>query len=93
MGALIQATASVTAVDTGTDWVPIRGSFSISISGVTASTVELQRKFGSSGTAETVDSWTSDFEGEASATEEREVYYRLQVTAYSTDTILLRMSQ
>ena len=72
--------------------VQLHGRFNISLSGFGAGAVALQRSFDAGATWLTVESWAADFEGTANEPEIN-VLYRLNCTAYTSGSIVGRLSQ
>ena len=94
MGKRVEATASITAQNTFTDWAAIRGNADISASGITNSTVTVQRSFDGGSTIKDIESFTADFERTVDGSEQGAVY-RLGVKTgeYGSDTIACEISQ
>lgn len=84
----------ITAQNTFTDWAELTGIADISVSGVSDSTVTVQRTFDGGETAKDVESFVADFE-KILETSNQGVLYRVGVKTgnYGTDTILVRVSQ
>lgn len=88
------ATASIAAQNTFTDWAEITGDGHVSASGITDSTVFVQRSFDEGSTALDVESFTADFEKVISGSGGR-VWYRIGIKTggYGTDTVVCRVTQ
>lgn len=87
-------TVNATAADTFTDWLLVRDKFNLSISGTWVGTVTAQRKFGSTGLALDVDSWTGGIETYG-VEAENDVFHRagFKVGDYTSGSATLRISQ
>lgn len=88
------ATASITAENTFTDWVAVQKFGHVSVSGISDSTVTVQRSFDEGSTIKDVESFTADFEKIIQGSQST-VWYRVGVKTgnYGTDTIACRVSQ
>jgi hypothetical protein len=94
MGARVRAIATITAENTFTPWASLRGNGDISVSGVSDSTVTVQRSFDGGLTAKDIESFTANFERTVDASEQGAVYrVGVKTGDYGTDTILARISQ
>ena len=94
MGARAKATATITAQNTFTAWVGLRGNGDVSVSGISDSTVTVQRSFDGGSTVKDIESFTSDFERTVDASEQGAVYrVGVKTGNYGTDTILAEVSQ
>ena len=89
-----RAAASLTAQNTFTPWVEIRGLADVSISGVTDSTVTVQRTFDGGSTIKDVESFIADVEKQLDGSRQ-EAKYRIGIKTgnYGTDTVLCEISQ
>lgn len=88
-------TVTSTAASAWSTWGLIRNRFNISISSTAAwaATVYLQRKFGDTGIAMDVDTFTADEELEGLEPED-DVYYRIGIgSTYTSGKVHLRVSQ
>jgi len=85
---------TITAQNTFTEWAELTGITDISVSGVSDSTVTVQRTFDAGKTIKDVESFTADFE-KILETSEQGALYRVGVKTgnYGTDTILAEISQ
>jgi len=85
-------TADITAQDTFTDTIEVRGHFNISISGTWAGTVTAQRSFDGGSTWLDVDTFTSNYEGVGFDAED--TLYRLGIKTgdYTSGTAVVRLS-
>ena len=94
MGARAKATATITAQNSFTAWVQLRGNGDISVSGISGSTVTVQRSFDGGTTAKDIEAFTTDFERTVDASEQGAVYrVGVKTGEYGTDTILAEISQ
>ncbi len=87
---LAKNTDTFTGVATGQP-VRLHGKFNVGLSGFGAGTVALERSFDGT-TWYFVDSWAADVQ-KSGEEPEIDVLYRLNCTAYSSGTILGRLSQ
>lgn len=71
--------------------IPIKGDFNLSIAGVTACTIVLQRSFNDGSTWNDVESFTANTEKRGFEIEDN-IVYRCTCTIYSTDTVVTRIS-
>ena len=86
--------ATITAQNTFTDWAALRGNADISVSGVSDSTVTVQRSFDGGTTIKDIEQFTSDFEKVIDAAEQGALYrVGVKTGDYGTDTILAEISQ
>lgn len=85
-------TKSITAQNTFSDGLSLRGDFSLSISGVSDSTVTVQRSFDNSTWAD-VDSFTANYEG--NGYEAVGALYRAGVKTgdYGSDTVVVTIRE
>jgi len=85
-------TKSITAENTFSDGLSLRGDFSFSLSGITDSTVTVQRSFDGSTWAD-VDTFTSPYEG--NGYEGVGAQYRAGVKTgdYGTDTVVVTLRE
>ena len=90
----VSTSATLTAQNTFTDWVELRGAADISISGVSDSTVTVQRSFDEGVTAKDVESFTASTEKTLDAGEQG-VSYRVGIKTgdYGSDTVIAIISQ
>jgi hypothetical protein len=88
------ATASLTAENTFTDWADIQDKGHISASGISDSTVFVQRSFDEGATVKDVESFTADFEKVIDGSGSR-VFYRIGIKTggYGSDTVVCRVTQ
>ena len=89
----VTVTASITAQNTFSDWLRIKGPFNFSVWGTWVATVVLQRSFDGGSTQLNVDTYTAN---EEVASEEPEgAHYRFGVATgnYTSGTIRGRLSQ
>ena len=91
---LKRAIATLTAQNTFTDWAKIRGLADISISGVSDSTVTVQRSFDGGATIKDVESFTASVEKVLEVSQQG-VSYRVGIKTgnYGTDTVVCEVSQ
>lgn len=89
-----QARATLTAQNTFTDWVTLRGNADVSASGISDSTVTVQRTFDGGATVKDVESFTADFERALDASAQG-ADYRIGIKTgdYGTDTVVCELSQ
>ena len=94
MPKIVEKKKTITAQNTFTDWAQIKGEADLSISGVTDSTVTVQRTLDEGVTIKDIESFGSDTEklitGSVSG-----IRYRVGVKTgnYGTDTVLVEISQ
>ena len=94
MPKIVEQKATLTAQNTFTEWAQIKGEADLSISGVSDSTVTVQRTFDGGTTIKDIESFTADTEklitGSVSG-----VLYRVGIKTgdYGTDTVLVEISQ
>ena len=94
MGKQVEALATVEAQDTFTPWAAIRGNADVSASGISDSTVTVQRSFDGGTTTKDVEQFTADFEKTIDASEQGAVYrVGVKTGDYGTDTVLCEISQ
>ena len=88
------ATETITAQNTFTDWAEIAGDGHISVSGISDSTITVQRSFDEGSTIKDVESFVADFEKVINGGGSR-VFYRVGIKTgdYGTDTVVCRVSQ
>lgn len=89
-----KVTASATAHNTATGWVLLQGKFNISVSNTFSATCTLQRRFGASGDALDIETYTSTTQKQAEEPED-DVYYRLIVKTgdFTSGQVDMRLSQ
>jgi len=87
-------TATITAQNTFTDWAEITEEGHVSVSGISDSTVTVQRSFDQGATIKDVESFTADFEKIIGGSRGR-IFYRVGIKTgdYGTDTVICRVSQ
>ncbi len=91
----IDSSESFTSTGTSKQ-IPLRDDFNVSIDFSTGSgvgTVELQRSFDKGNTWHTTDTYTSDAEQIGDATGEGSIIWRLNCSAFTSGTIIARISQ
>lgn len=71
---------------------PLEGHFNLSLAGLAASSVNIERSFDAGATWKLVKSYTADIE-DTGIEPETGVYYRLNCTSNTADTIIFRLSQ
>jgi len=89
---MASVTASITAQNTFTDAIEVRGHFNISISGTWAGTTTAQRSFDGGSTWLDVDTFTSNYEGVGFDAED--ILYRVGIKTgdYTSGTAEVRLS-
>ena len=89
-----RAAATLTAQNTFTPWVEIRGHADVSISGVTDSTVTVQRTFDDAATVKDIESFTGPVEKQLDGSIQG-AKYRIGIKTgnYGSDTVLCEISQ
>ena len=94
MSKLIEVQASLTAENTFSAWAPLRGKGDISASGISDSTVTVQRSFDAGATIKDIESFTADFERTVD-TSTQGALYRIGIKTgnYGTDTVVVELSQ
>ncbi len=94
MGSRAKVTATLTAQNTFTDFVALRGNGDISVSGISDSTVTVQRSFDGGSTFKDIEAFTADFERTVDASEQGTLYrVGIKTGDYGTDTVLCEISQ
>lgn len=94
MAKIVEVKKTITAQNTFTDWAQIKRNADLSISGVSDSTVTVQRSFDEGTTIVDIESFDSNTEklitGSVSG-----IHYRVGVKTgnYGTDTVLVEISQ
>lgn len=90
----VKAEATLNAQNTFTPWAELRGNADISVSGVTDSTVTVQRSYDGGSTILDVESFTASFERALDASEQGAAYrVGIKTGNYGTDTVICRVSQ
>lgn len=90
----INSQASLTAENTFCTPVEIRGNADISASGISDSTVTVQRSFDGGVTYKDVEAFTDDFEKVVEASDQA-AFYRAGIKTgdYGTDTVVIQITQ
>lgn len=85
---------TITAQNIFTDWAELSGLADVSVSGVSDSTVTVQRTFDGGDTVKDVESFTANFE-KILETSDQGALYRVGVKTgnYGTDTVVCEVSQ
>ena len=95
--AIALSTGTIEAQNSYSNWVTLDQDADLSISGVTDSTVTLQRSLDGGVTARDVESFTADVEKILSPTQQSQVVYRAGVKTgdygANNDTILIEISR
>lgn len=88
-----KTTASITAQNTGTDWIDVNQDAVITVSGTFSATITLQKRFGTSGSAIDIEEYTSTAHKLVQEVEDG-VQYRLfcKTGAFTSGTAELRIS-
>lgn len=90
----VLAEATLTAENTFTPWAELRGNADISVSGISDSTVTVQRSYDGGSTILDVESFTAAFERALDASEQGAAYrVGIKTGNYGTDTVVCRVSQ
>lgn len=94
MGKKVEALKTVGAQNEFTPWAAIRGNADVSASGISDSTVTVQRSFDGGSTIKDIEQFTADFERAIDGSEQGAVYrVGVKTGDYGTDTILCEISQ
>jgi len=94
MSRLTLARATLTAQNTFTPWASLAGAADVSVSGITDSTVIVQRSFDGGATVKDIESFTADFERTLDATAQSALYrIGIKTGDYGTDTVVAEISQ
>ena len=93
MGKPFDVDAILTAQNTFTDWVEVTGDVDLSISGVSDSTVTVQRSFDHAATIQDVEAFTANQEKIITGSG-KPVLYRVGIKTgdYGTDTVVCKLS-
>ena len=94
MPKIVEEKATLTAQNTFTGWAQIKGVADVSISGVSDSTVTVQRTFDNGTTVKDIESFQADTE-KAIECSVSGIAYRIGIKTgnYGTDTVLVEISQ
>ena len=94
MPKIVEQKATLTAQNTFTEWAQIKGEADLSISGVSDSTVTVQRTFDGGTTIKDIESFAADTEKLITSSVSG-VLYRVGIKTgdYGTDTVLVEISQ
>lgn len=94
MAKIVEVKKTITAQNTFTDWAQIKGVADLSISGVSDSTVTVQRSFDEGTTIKDIESFAADTEKTIECSVSG-IHYRVGIKTgdYGTDTVLVEISQ
>jgi len=94
MPKIVEKKATLTAQNTFTEWAQIKGVADLSISGVSDSTVTVQRSFDNGTTVKDIESFNVDTEKTIECSVSG-IRYRVGIKTgdYGTDTVLVEISQ
>ena len=86
-------TKSITAQNTFSDALSLRGDFSLSISGLSDSTVTVQRSFDAGSTWADVDDFTSSYEGNGYDAVGAQYRAGIKTGDYGSDTVVVSLRE